>query len=185
MKRGQHHQRAMSIWLLALLVLSGCQQEQQTQQLRHWLAQAGHENLPPTPPPEQLAALPPAQGFHADPYMVNGTTSPFGEHRTDQLSQSSVDQNQRPPQRTAPQLLENFALDSIQMIGSLAGGEKRHAVVKVADKLYQVSPGDYLGQRFGMIEHISENAIVLEELVPDADGAWIVHRARIAMENNP
>jgi type IV pilus assembly protein PilP len=51
--------------------------------------------------------------------------------------------------------------------------------------LYPVQLGDYIGQQFGMVEHISESAIALQELVHTTDGNWIVRHTQLLMEGKP
>ena len=58
----------------------------------------------------------------------------------------------------------------MSMVGSLTRQERRYALVKVDNLLYQVKAGDYLGQNFGLVKQISETAITLRELVQDATG---------------
>ena len=47
------------------------------------------------------------------------------------------------------------------------------AIIQVDQSLYQVKPGNYLGQNFGVITKVTEAEVVLKELVQDAVGDWI------------
>jgi len=48
--------------------------------------------------------------------------------------------------------------------------------------LYQVRPGQYLGQNYGRITKISETEVVLREIVQDAVGEWIERPAALQLQ---
>jgi type IV pilus assembly protein PilP len=52
----------------------------------------------------------------------------------------------------------------------------------VDNLLYQVKPGDYLGQNYGRITRITETQIVLREIVQDAAGEWIERPASLQLQ---
>ena len=64
-------------------------------------------------------------------------------------------------------------LDAVSMVGSLMKQGQPVALVKVDNLLYQVRPGNYLGQNYGRITKVGETEVVLRELVQDAAGEWI------------
>ena len=68
--------------------------------------------------------------------------------------------------------LEAFALESIQMVGSLTQARETYGLVKAGPNLYRVRKGNYMGQNFGLITDITESQIQLRELVQDASGDW-------------
>lgn len=83
------------------------------------------------------------------------------------------------------QPLEAFPLDTMVMVGSLNRNGKLVGLVKVDSLLYQVSPGNYLGQNFGRILKVEENQIVLREIVQDAAGEWIERPAALQLQEEP
>lgn len=83
------------------------------------------------------------------------------------------------------QPLEAFPLDTMVMVGSLNRNGKLVALVKVDSLLYQVTPGNYLGQNFGRILKVEENQIVLREIVQDAAGEWIERPAALQLQEEP
>lgn len=70
--------------------------------------------------------------------------------------------------------LESFALESLQMVGTLEQKQVRYALVKTPDNnLYRVKAGNYVGQNFGVITGISETSVTLKEVIQDSSsGAW-------------
>jgi type IV pilus assembly protein PilP len=78
--------------------------------------------------------------------------------------------------------LESYPLDSMTMVGSVAKSETPFALLKVDSLLYQVKPGDYVGQNFGRITKITETQIVLREIVQDAAGEWIERPSTLQLQ---
>jgi type IV pilus assembly protein PilP len=78
--------------------------------------------------------------------------------------------------------LEAFPLDSMTMVGSVAKQGTPYALLSVDKLLYQVRPGDYLGQNYGRINKITETEIVLREIVQDAAGEWIERAAKLQLQ---
>jgi type IV pilus assembly protein PilP len=80
------------------------------------------------------------------------------------------------------QPLEAFPLDTMVMVGSLNRNGRLVGLIKVDSLLYQVTPGNYLGQNFGRILKVEENQIVLREIVQDAAGEWIERPAALQLQ---
>ena len=53
---------------------------------------------------------------------------------------------------------------------------------KVDNLLYQVKPGDYLGQNYGKITKISETDVAFREIVQDAAGEWIERNSALQLQ---
>ncbi|HOZ25066.1 MAG TPA: pilus assembly protein PilP, partial [Thermomonas sp.] len=85
----------------------------------------------------------------------------------------------------AKQTLEQFPLDSLDMVGTLGNGKGLVALVMAPDKVtYRVQPGAYLGQSDGRVTAINEDRVELVELVPDGAGGWLERPATILLEDN-
>ena len=56
------------------------------------------------------------------------------------------------------------------------------ALIKVDNLLYQVRPGQYLGQNYGRVTKISETEVVLREIVQDAVGEWTERPAALQLQ---
>lgn len=80
------------------------------------------------------------------------------------------------------QALEAYPLDTMVMVGSMARAGKPVALIKVNDLLYQVRPGDYLGQNYGRVMKIDETEVALREIVQDAVGEWIERPAALQLQ---
>ena len=80
------------------------------------------------------------------------------------------------------QALEAFPLDSMALVGSMVRAGQPVALVKVNNLLYQVRPGDYLGQNYGRVTKINETEVALREIVQDAVGEWIERTASLQLQ---
>lgn len=82
--------------------------------------------------------------------------------------------------------LESFALESLQMVGTLEQKQVRYALIKTPDNnLYRVRPGNYVGQNFGVITSISESAVTLKEVIQDSSsGSWNERTSNLQLLEN-
>jgi type IV pilus assembly protein PilP len=78
--------------------------------------------------------------------------------------------------------LEAFALESIQMVGSLTQARETHGLVKAGPNLYRVRKGNYMGQNFGVITAIDEAQISLKELIQEGSGEWVERTSSLQLQ---
>jgi type IV pilus assembly protein PilP len=82
------------------------------------------------------------------------------------------------PDHHKPDVLEQFPLDTLKMVGSLEQSGQRWALIKAQDgTLYRTKKGRYMGQDNGKIVGVTENKVVLQEIVPDGLGGWVKREA--------
>ena len=131
----------------------------------------------PAPP---LEPLPVMQQFETFEYTAHTLRDPFSNAFTDDGSGSGP----RPDRNRRKQTLEQFPLDSLDMVGTLGRGAGVIALVMAPDKVtYRVRPGDYMGQSDGRVTGVFEDRIELVELVPDGAGGWLERPASVALED--
>lgn len=79
-------------------------------------------------------------------------------------------------------ILEQFPLDTLTMVGSLEQSGKRWALIKAGDgTLYRMKRGNYIGQDNGRILSVSENRLELQEIVSDGLGGWIKRKSSLSV----
>jgi type IV pilus assembly protein PilP len=94
---------------------------------------------------------------------------------------ASSDPTLRPDHHT-PDVLEQFPLDTLNMVGSLEQNGQRWALIKAQDgTLYRTTKGRYMGQDNGKITKVTETQVVLQEIVPDGLGGWVKREAVISV----
>ena len=169
-----------SILMVALVALAGCGRSITSEpggapNLEEWVANVRARPAPPLDP------LPVMQQFETFEYAAQGMRDPFSAAFTNRGSGAGP----RPDSNRRKQTLEQFPLDSLDMVGSLGAGSNLTALVMAPDKVtYRVGPGVYLGQSDGRVTSVHEDRIELVELVPDGAGGWLERPASIALEDN-
>ena len=78
--------------------------------------------------------------------------------------------------------LEAFALETIQMVGSLTQASETYGLVKAGPNLYRVRKGNYMGQNFGVITAIDEAQISLKELIQEGSGEWVERASALQLQ---
>ena len=163
--------RRIAIALLAV-GLSACVGGQGD--LEKWVAEVKARPAPPLDP------LPLMQQFESFEYAAQGMRDPFSE-----AFSGTGGSGPRPDAARRKQTLEQFPLDSLDMVGTLGTARNLIGLVMAPDKVtYRVRPGAYMGQSDGRITAVYEDRIELVELVPDGAGGWLERPAQVALENN-
>jgi type IV pilus assembly protein PilP len=130
-------------------------------------------------PGGRIEPLPQIKPYDTFAYQASDLRSPF-----------MPDQPNAPGNITGPQPLENrnkeyleqFPLDTLNMVGTLDKSGKIFGLVQTQDGLvHRVIAGNYLGQNDGRIVAISDAEISLEELVPDGIGGFFKRSAAIGL----
>ncbi|MEG3191805.1 pilus assembly protein PilP [Lysobacter sp. D1-1-M9] len=142
--------------------------------LEKWTAETKARPAPPLDP------LPVMQQFETFEYAAHALRDPFSRAFTDRGNGSGP----RPDAGRRKQTLEQFPLDSLDMVGTLGRGAGTVALVMAPDRVtYRVRPGAYMGQSDGRVTAVAEDRIELVELVPDGAGGWLERPATVALED--
>lgn len=88
----------------------------------------------------------------------------------------------RPDMNRRKEPLEEFPLDALKMVGTLARGGDTWAVIQAPDgSVYRTKIGDHLGKNFGMVTKITEEKMDLIELVQGGSGDWVEREAILTL----
>jgi type IV pilus assembly protein PilP len=172
------HAARLAAVLLATLVLGACARgvtstPGDAPNLQRWVAEVKKRPAP------ALEPLPVMKQFETFEYAAQSLRDPFSNAFTD----DSGGAGPRPDPNRRKQPLENFPLDSLDMVGTIGEGPSLVALVLAPDKVtYRVRPGMYLGQSDGRVTSVSDDRIELVELVPDGAGGWLERPAAISMD---
>ena len=167
--------------VILLATLSGCSNSGEDE-LRQWMTEQRNQTKP------QITPIPEPKAFVPQAYLQEGSVDPFSNQKLTQALRRASTQAMANAALITPELnrrkepLESFPLDSMVMVGSLNKGGQLVALVKVDNLLYQVRPGNYLGQNYGRITKISETDVTLREIVQDAAGEWIERAAALQLQ---
>jgi len=169
--------RALTL-LAAVLILGGCARSISSSpgdapNLEKWIADVRAQPAP------ALEPLPVMQQFETFEYAAQTLRDPFSN------AWSNADTGgTRPDPNRRKETLEQYPLDSLDMVGTIGGGAGLIGLVMAPDKVtHRIRPGAYMGQSDGRITGVSEDRIELIELVPDGAGGWLERPAAIALED--
>jgi type IV pilus assembly protein PilP len=128
---------------------------------------------------EPLPQIQPAPTFVYEPGARRSPFVPDAPQRRINNDPNAVD---GPDQDRAREFLEQFPLDTLKMVGTLADRRASFGLVQTSDGLvHRVSVGNHMGQNFGRIIAISDSEIQLVEIISDGLGGYLERPAAIAL----
>lgn len=164
-----------------MVVLGGCGSSDQDE-LQKWMTDQRAQTKPNVQP------IPAPKKFAPQAYTQEAATDPFSNQKLTQALKRDSAQVSANAALVLPELsrrkepLESFPLDAMTMVGSLLKTGKPVALIKIDNLLYQVHPGNYLGQNYGRITKVGETDLSLREIVQDAGGEWIERIATLQLQ---
>lgn len=171
MKVHSKHLRILATGALALTWLSGCSTEMD--KLESQVAEIKSR------PGERIEPLPEIKAYESFTYNASTIRSPFVPSAPARSDAASA---VRPDAKRTRQFLEQFPLDTMQMVGTLQLQGNNYALVQGKDGLvHRVLPGTYMGQNDGKVVSITPTRISIIELVPDGLGGYIERPAALAL----
>ena len=153
-----------------------------SEELQQWIAEQRNQTR------SRVQPIPEPKKFTPQAYLQDSATDPFSNQKLTQALKRESAQTSSNAGLVAPELtrrkepLEAYPLDTMAMVGSLVKTGQPVALLKVDNLLYQVRPGNYLGQNYGRITKVSESEIVLREIVQDGAGEWIERTATLQLQ---
>ena len=164
--------------VLTVLTLFGCASDDHND-LREWMKESTKDVKGRIPP------LPQVKPYEPVAYDVGNLIDPFkpGKIGAEQKQGGGL----RPDMDRQREPLEAYPLESLKYVGVMTKNKKTEnkksfAVIQVDGALYQVRTGNYIGQNFGVITHISESDLTLKELVQDAVGDWTERESSLKLQ---
>ena len=126
--------------------------------------------------------LPEVKEFETYSYVQTKLRDPFERQLSPSGSTTSArNSGLRPDLKRKREVLEQFPLDTLSMVGSLEQGGARWALIKAQDgTIYRAKKGSYIGQDNGQILSISDSQVELQEIVPDGLGGWVKRKSTLS-----
>ncbi|MEX0975526.1 MAG: pilus assembly protein PilP [Woeseia sp.] len=128
--------------------------------------------LPEITPYEVFTYVADTQGYRSPfvPDSPQATAGPGGGTRPD-------------PERSR-EFLEQFPLDTLQMVGTLDISNMTYGLLQAQDGLvHRVVPGNYIGQNDGRIIAVTESEIQVVEIISDGIGGYLERQAAISLSD--
>jgi type IV pilus assembly protein PilP len=166
-------------FVAAALLLAGCG-DSDVKEVRDWMDQVKHDTRPAVKP------LSEPKDFIPYAYNTGDALEPFSQDKLlNQLAKAAAtapDPN-KPDMQRPRELLESFPLDTMQMVGTLQKGGTNYALLQIDRSVYQVRAGQHIGQNFGIVTRVGDDAIHIREVVQDAAGEWVERLAKLELQS--
>ncbi|MDZ7788723.1 MAG: pilus assembly protein PilP [Halofilum sp. (in: g-proteobacteria)] len=174
-----HQTRIQWLPLLALLVLAGCSDDMSD--LREFVEETKQR------PGGQIEEIPEFEPYESFDYDSAELRDPFrpseGFGMTAEEQAASESESDLAPDTSRPkEPLEQFPLDSLEMVGTLGQNGQEWGLVKSPEGvIHRVQEGNYLGQNYGRITQLEAERIEVLEIVPDGQGDWMEREAALSL----
>jgi type IV pilus assembly protein PilP len=160
-------------WLLlfglSTSLLSACSEHRARSYLENYTAQVQAKKVQP---PEPLPVYKPYEDYA---YAAENLRSPF--------EPVSRDGRGGPNANRPKEILENYPLDSLRFVGTMQEGKDAWGLITAPDgSVYRISVGNYIGQNYGQVTHITADSLTLVEMIPNGDG-WRPHPVTLMIRN--
>jgi type IV pilus assembly protein PilP len=166
--------------LAAALALAGCG-DSNVQEVRDWMKQVDNSaQVAVTPISEPKTFIPFAYAAQQeiDPFSPNKLLAELA--RLDRKPGGGL----KPDMDRRKEFLETFPLDTVKMVGTLEKSRVMYALLQVDKSVYQVRAGQHVGQNFGLITGITEDAVNVKEIVQDATGDWVERMSKLELQES-
>jgi type IV pilus assembly protein PilP len=165
------HRKLSPFAVIALFALAGCGND--LDELQQKVAEIKNR------PGERIEPLPEIRPYEAFTYSAATMRSPFVPSAPVRNEMANA---VRPDVKRPREFLEQFPLDTMQMVGTLQLQGRNYGLVQGKDGLvHRVLPGNFMGQNDGRIVGISSSKISIIEIVPDGLGGYIERPAALAL----
>lgn len=133
--------------------------------------------------PGPIEPLPEIKQIDTFVFQPEDPRDPFvPDRQSAEVAQAPVGTGIAPNPLRRKEELEQFALDSLELVGTLKQGGTWWALITTPENtLLHVRVGNYMGMNSGQITRITEEEIELTEIVSDGGGEWRERQAAIAL----
>ncbi|MGZ8290480.1 MAG: pilus assembly protein PilP [Telluria sp.] len=165
---------------LAACVLAGCS-DSDVREVQQWMDETRANTkvrVKPLDEPKTFIPLAYNAGDAIDPFSQNKLLSELA--RTEARSDNPL----KPDMERRKELLEAHPLDAMQMVGLLQKAGVNHALLQIDRQVHQVRAGQRIGQNFGIVTSVTEQAVIIREVVQDATGDWVERMSKLELQDS-
>lgn len=171
----------ISLLGISSVILSGCNDEGMID-LKQYVQQVKSR------PRGVIKSLPEIKPHETFTYQAAELRNPFISAVVDlppeAIAQASptLENTLKPNLKRHKEILEEYTLDSLRMVGMLEQGMEIWAIIRASDGvLYRAKRGNHIGRNYGKITRINEERIEFTEIVPDEQGGWLTRQNILAL----
>jgi type IV pilus assembly protein PilP len=165
---------------LAALLLAGCS-DSDVKEVRDWMAEVKAGTRPGVKP------LPEPKDFVPYAYNQKEVVDPFSPNKLlVELAKAAESSNNplKPDMNRPREVLENYPLDTMRMVGVMQKGGASYALLQIDRQVYQVRAGQRVGQNYGLVTRVSDSAVDIRETVQDAAGEWVERMTKLELQES-
>lgn len=165
--------RAAALLVLLPMVLAGCAGDDM-RDLDAFMAEKKAR------PGGVIEPIPTFKAYEAFAYAATTMRSPFDRPiEVRQVARMNARSAVKPDPERPREFLEQFTLDSLQMVGRLERGEQSWTLIKDPDGgIHRVQMGNFLGRDHGKIVDMGATFVAVVEIVSDGTEEGWVERPR-------
>lgn len=166
--------------LVASLLLAGCS-DSNVREVRTWMDQVQKDTKVSIKPLQE------PKDFIPFAYNAKDVVDPFSPNKLlAELAREGAASNNpfKPDMERRKELMESFPLDTMSMVGIIQKGGVNYALLQIDRTLYQVKPGQRIGQNFGIVTKVGEEEVAVREVVQDAGGEWVERMSKLELQES-
>lgn len=132
--------------------------------------------------------LPEFKAYEAFTYSASDRRSPFEVPVEVQLTMvdEQPQSNIEPDLDRPKEVLENFQLTELNMVGTLRRAEQSSGLFALIKDdtggIHRVRKGNYMGQNYGRVVGVNETRVELIEIVPNGRGGWVERPRSLSLD---
>jgi len=159
------------------MILGGCANTEDLNELQDYIKQIKQR---PERPIEPLPLVKPYTNFI---YEAQDLRSPFIPLIIKEKVKTVPTFNGiEPDVHRRKETLEHYPLDNLRMVGTLRRQEQIWAIIlDNKGTIHRVQVGHHLGQHHGEIQVITQEQVLINEIVPDGQGRWQERKSSLMM----
>jgi type IV pilus assembly protein PilP len=166
--------------VLVTLLLAACGSEEH-QDVKAWMADASKDMQ------GRVQPIPEIKPFPIVSYDAGDLPEPFNPAKVVPERRTGGGGGMQPDFDRPREPLEAYPLESLKMVGVVRKNKVLHGLIQVDGTVYQVRPGNHLGQSFGVITSITEAQVNIKELAQDPSGQtadWVERLTTLLLQED-
>ncbi len=161
----------------ALSLLTGCSNSEKRAELEAYVKKIKSREI------KEIEPLPEVKPYETFTYTDLNLRSPFMPSTPIEAAKSMIaDNGIHPDTHRRKEPLEAFPLDNLRMMGTIEkDGKKWAIVVDTEGTVHRLTKGNYVGQHDGRIYDITEEKVLINEIIPGTSGGWQERKASLSL----
>lgn len=132
-----------------------------------------------------IKPIPPFKAYTSFTYGATGKRSPFEKPiEVREIARLQVSTAVKPDDNRTREYLEQFSIDSLDMVGTLEQGGVLWALMQDQNGgVHRVTEGNYIGKNHGKIIQATDSYLSVIEIVPNGVDGWVQRPRTIKLKS--